>query len=89
MNEKQYFDGNLNPFTMFSCMAFNLAFRRDNPNYFDPDGIWCFCGAQGSGKTLSAVQTLLRVAAEYPKALICSNLVVHGLDASCIYAFCT
>lgn len=43
-----------------------------------------FCGSQGSGKTLSAVQTLLAVAAAYPKALICSNLAVHGLDRDII-----
>ena len=84
MNDKYFFDGNKNPFTVFSCIAYNIAFRKDNPDYFDPDGIWCFCGAQGSGKTLSAVQTLLQVAQAYPKAVICSNLVVHGLNRDVI-----
>lgn len=80
MNDKEFFTGPKNPFNIARCMSFNIKFLRDNPDYFDPDGIWCFCGSQGSGKTLSAVQTLLAVASAYPKAVICSNLVVKGLD---------
>ncbi len=84
MKERDFFTGSQNPFDMVGCIKFNAEFKRDNPNYFDPDGIWCFCGSQGSGKTLSMVQTLLAVAAEYPKAQICSNLQINGLDRDII-----
>lgn len=84
MHDYDYMTGSHNPLNIFSSMRYNLAFYRDNPDYFDPDGIWCFCGAQGSGKTLSAVQTLLALAKQYPKAVICSNLVVKGIDRDII-----
>lgn len=79
MNERDFFTGSCNPFDIIGCLKFNMKFRKENPDYFYPDGIWCFCGAQGSGKTLSMVQTLLAVASEYPKAQICSNLQIHGI----------
>lgn len=84
MKERDFFTGSQNPFDMVGCIKFNAKFKRENPDYFDPDGIWCFCGSQGSGKTLSMVQTLLAVAAEYPKAQICSNLQINGLDRDII-----
>lgn len=80
MSEKDFFTGSHNPADYFRSMAYNLAFLRENPDYFDPDGIWCFCGAQGQGKTLSAVQTVLKLHEAYPKALICSNLSIKGID---------
>lgn len=84
MRDKDFFTGSHNPLDIGRAAAFDLAFRRDNPTYFDPDGIWVFCGAQGSGKTLSAVQTVKAVLREYPKAIFCSNLVVHGIDREII-----
>lgn len=80
MSEKDFFSGSHNPIDYFRTAAYMLRFYRDNPDYFDPDGIWCFCGAQGQGKTLSAVQTVLRLHAAYPKAVICSNLDIHGVE---------
>lgn len=72
--------GTLNPSAMVDTLQYKLRFARDNPDYFYPAGIWVFCGPQGSGKTLSAVQTLRKMAEKYPKAMIVSNLEVHGLD---------
>lgn len=61
-------------------MAFNFRFWKDNPQYFEPDGIWVFCGCQGSGKTLSAVQTVQKLHDMYPKAVIVSNVSITGID---------
>lgn len=72
--------GTLNPSAMVDTLQYKLRFARDNPDYFYPAGIWVFCGPQGSGKTLSAVQTLRKMAEKYPKAMIVSNLDIHGLD---------
>ena len=84
MKEKDFFTGSHNPFDAAKAAAFQLAFLRDNPDYFEPDGLWCFCGAQGSGKTLSAVQSVKRILREYPKAIFCSNLLIHGIDQDII-----
>lgn len=80
MNEKEFFTGSHNPIDIFRAIDFDLRFYRNNPDYFEPDGIWCFCGSQGSGKTLSMVQTLLALHKAFPKAVICSNLDIKGID---------
>lgn len=84
MADQDYFKGSKNPANIFRSMAHDIRFYRNNPDYFDPCGIWVFCGAQGSGKTLSAVHTLKRVLKDYPKALVCSNLAIRGLDRDVI-----
>lgn len=77
---KEYTKGSLNPKHIFNTLHYKLLFARNNPDYFYPAGIWVFCGPQGSGKTLSAVQCLKEILAEYPKAIVCSNLDIKGLD---------
>lgn len=77
---KQFLGGSLNPKNIYKTIKHNILFARNNPNYFYPAGIWVFCGPQGSGKTLSAVQCLKKMCKEYPKAIVCSNLDVKGID---------
>ena len=84
MRIKEYLSGSLNPINVFKTISYNILFSRNNPDYFYPAGIWVFCGPQGSGKTLSAVQCLKKIAAAYPKAMIVSNLEVKGLDREII-----
>lgn len=79
MNIKQYIKGSLNPINILKTLKFKLLFARENPDYFYPAGIWCFCGPQGSGKTLSAVQTLQKLCNDYPKAIVCTNLDISGI----------
>ena len=71
---KKYTEGSKNPKNIIDTLYYKLMFARDNPDYFYPSGIWVYCGAQGSGKTLSLVQTLQKMCKDYPKALVCSNL---------------
>lgn len=77
---KKYTSGSLNPKHLADTFAYKIAFARDNPDYFYPAGIWVFCGPQGSGKTLSAVACLKSMLKDYPKALVCSNIEVKGID---------
>lgn len=72
--------GSINPVNLFKTIAYKVRFARDNPDYFYPSGIWVFTGPQGSGKTLSAVQCLKEMCAEYPKAKVCTNMQIHGID---------
>lgn len=80
----QYTSGSLNPKNIIDTLVFKSRFAVDNPEYFYPAGIWVFCGPQGSGKTLSAVQTLKAMCKDYPKALVCSNIEIKGLDREVI-----
>ena len=77
---KEYLKGSLNPMDAVRTIRHNILFARDNPDYFYPAGIWVFCGPQGSGKTLSAVQCLKKMCAEYPKAIVCTNLDINGIE---------
>lgn len=77
---KQMVAGSLNPVNIFDTLKFKLLFARNNPDYFYPAGIWVFCGPQGSGKTLSAVQCVQKMARAYPKAIVCTNLDVKGIE---------
>lgn len=79
-NIMDYLKGSLNPVNIFKTVRHNILFARNNPDYFYPAGIWVFCGPQGSGKTLSAVQCLQKMCKEYPKAIVCTNLDVNGIE---------
>lgn len=54
-------------------------YRNFNPDALGVSGLICFCGVQGSGKTLSSVLYLKRLMDFYPKALVVSNI---SLDSS-------
>lgn len=77
--DKELLKGSLNPKHVFETVKYNMDFRKNNPDYFDPEGIMIFSGSQGSGKTLSAVQYVLKVLKEYPKAILCSNVDILDL----------
>ena len=80
MNVKEFFNGSLNPLNILATIKHNILFARNNPHYFYPAGIWVFCGPQGSGKTLSAVQCLKRMCKQYPRAIVCTNMQVKGIE---------
>lgn len=71
--------GSFNPLNLFKCIKYNRDFRKANPDYFEPEGILIFCGPQGSGKTLSAVQYLLRVLNEFPYCKLVTNTSIAGV----------
>lgn len=77
--DKELLKGSLNPRHVFDTVKYKLDFRKNNPDYFGPEGIMIFCGSQGSGKTLSAVQYVLKVLKEYPKAILCTNVDILEL----------
>lgn len=52
----------------------NMKQRKEHPDWLLLNGLMCFCGEQGSGKTLSAVQYILRVCRCYPDMLVVSNI---------------
>lgn len=78
----KYTKGVRNPVAGVKALMYTAKYYMDNPFYFHPDGIWVFCGPQGSGKTLSAVQTAQKIAADYPKARVIANFDFELLDGS-------
>lgn len=54
-------------------------FERET-GYFHPRGIHMFCGEQGSGKTISAVEMMLRLRRQYPMSKMITNFAVEGED---------
>ena len=75
----KYLEGSINPKNIYDSVQYKIEFARNNPDYFQPEGIMIFCGSQGSGKTLSAVQYVLKILKEYPKCILCTNVEIFTL----------
>lgn len=73
-------DGSKNPFNIFRTIKYKKEFKKLHPSYFDPDGLLVFCGPQGSGKTLSAVNYCRDLTWVYPKIKFVTNVDVKGLN---------
>ena len=76
----EFLEGSVNPVNMARSLKYKIDFARENPDYFKPEGILIFCGSQGSGKTLSAVQYIKKVCEAYPKAILVTNVEIFGLS---------
>lgn len=70
----------LSPVALMSAIRYKLEFDKLHPDYFYPNGLVLFTGPQGSGKTLSAVSYAKKLMHHYPKAILVSNVDVHGID---------
>ena len=69
-------DGSKNPLNWFRIRLYKRKFYKAHPEYFRPDGLLMFCGAQGEGKTLSAVDYVKKLSWQYPAAKICTNVEI-------------
>lgn len=76
----EYFSGSVNPLNALQVARYNQQFRKEHPEYFDPDGIIVFCGPQGSGKTLSAVAYVQKLCRMYPSVKVVSNMTLNLPD---------
>lgn len=77
MVNKKALKGSLNPEKLFDNLDYQRQFRKDHPEYFDPDGIVVFTGIQGSGKTLTAVQYINKLCGMYPQCIVVSNCALN------------
>lgn len=77
--DKELLKGSVSPSNAYSCIKFRADFRKEHPTYFDPEGILIFCGSQGSGKTISAVQYVQKVLKEYPNCILVTNTDIKGI----------
>lgn len=68
--------GSLSLSHVFSWFKYQIEFKRNNPDYFDPDGLCVFAGPQGSGKTISAVNYVYNLMEAYPKCKLVTNVAL-------------
>lgn len=73
-------NGSKNPLNLFRTWKYKKNFKKRHPTYFDPDGLIVFCGPQGAGKTLSAVQYVIDLTWQYPKCKLVTNVDIKGLN---------
>ena len=59
---------------IIKTIHYRIKFRRENPDYFDADGLLIFAGAQGTGKTISAVNYIYKLLEMYPMAKLVTNV---------------
>lgn len=59
---------------LINYIKYKFKFAKEHPDYFYADGLIVFCGPQGSGKTLSAVNYVYNLLEKYPECKICTNL---------------
>ena len=72
--ELKYFKSNLAIFNIIDTFSFKLKQAKENPERMPTDGIICFCGEQGSGKTLSAIHYVYNLASAFPRLKVVTNV---------------
>lgn len=75
----KFLKGSLKPHFLLDSLKYKKDFRKQHPEYFDPEGLMVFCGPQGSGKTLSAVQYCKKILEQYPGCKFVTNVSIEGL----------
>lgn len=83
--DNYYFKGSQNPKDLIDSYKYVLEYRKNNPGYFVPEGITIFCGDQGEGKTLSIVNSVIKMCNDYPKAWLVSNIEIKGIKNQQFY----
>ena len=79
MNIANFLSGSLDVSLLVDTIKYKRDFRKQHPDFFDPSGILVFCGPQGAGKTLSAVQYVRKLAEKYPNMILVTNVEIKGL----------
>lgn len=67
----------MNPLLIPRLLKYRVDFRREHPDYFDPDGLVIFVGGQGTGKTLSAVNYVYKLLEAYPSCKLVTNVMLR------------
>lgn len=77
---KNFLGGSLNPKVIVDKIWYDMQFEQNHPDFFHPDGFICFTGAQGKGKTLSAVQYIHELVLAYPQVMLVTNCHLNFPD---------
>ena len=77
--------GSHNLFNIFRVFHYKRKFALSHPTYFYPEGLLVFCAEQGAGKTLSAVQYVIKTNTIYNNAILCTNVAIKEFPVNCYY----
>lgn len=77
MVDSKHLHESMNPIALFRLMKYKFRFGFEHPDYFYSDGLIVFVGPQGSGKTLSAVNYVYRLLADYPDSILVTNILLR------------
>ena len=72
--------GSHNILDIFRTKKSVRKFYKEHSNYFKPEGIMIFSGFQGQGKTLSSTAYVRELTWLYPKAILCTNTIIEGIN---------
>lgn len=64
--------------SIFEVLKYKLTYNRLHPTELKTFGTCVFCGAQGEGKTLSAVQYVLKLLEMYPRCILVTNIGIKS-----------
>lgn len=59
---------------LFRWKIYDIILSLINGRSFNLYGVTCYCGRQGSGKTIGVIEMLERIKRAYPKCIICTNI---------------
>lgn len=76
-----------NPIDIIRHYQYHIQFLRDHPGYFEPIGTMIFCGDQGAGKTLSAVNYVYQLREKYPFAILVTNVALKDYPFNTTYKY--
>lgn len=70
---------------LFRLHKWRSDFRKAHPYMFAPIGTMIFCGSQGKGKTLSAVNYVCQTLEDYPYAILVTNVAIKDYPFNAYY----
>ncbi len=83
--DKLAFQEDLNLLKLPNYYSRMIEFRKEHPYFFNDVGTMIFCGHQGAGKTLSAVNYIYNLWELYPHMIVCSNTSLQDFPFNCYY----
>ena len=81
--DKYAFKEDLNLGSLPDYVKQKIAFNKANPYFFRDIGTMIFCGSQGSGKTLSAVNYVYNLFELYPYMILVTNVALRDYPFNC------
>lgn len=83
--DKECFKEDLNISKLPDYVKNKYIFMKENPFFFRDIGTMIFCGSQGSGKTLSAVNYVYRLFEKYPYMILVTNVAMRDFPFNAGY----
>lgn len=85
----RYLSNDFGFLNLFRNIKYRIDFNKEHPYYFKPSGTCIFCGAQGFGKTLSAVSYIEKILSDYPFAILVTNVELKSYPFNAYFDYDT